>query len=109
MGDTNMRLRIFRRLMKMEAKEVKKWQDEEALKRYEMIVPLLDPELDEGKRQQMREEAAERNGISKRTLYRYEKGCREEGLKACVRRAGRKRGGRGSRKTLKGSWSRRCS
>lgn len=52
----------------MEAKEVKKWQDEEALKRYGMIVPLLDPELDEGKRQQMREEAAERNGISKRTL-----------------------------------------
>ena len=64
----------------MEAKEVKKWQDEEALKRYEMIVPLLDPELDEGKRQQMREEAAERNGISKRTLYRYEKGYREEGF-----------------------------
>ena len=28
----------------MEAKEVKKWQDEEALKRYGMIVPLLDPE-----------------------------------------------------------------
>ena len=64
----------------MEAKEVKKWQDEEALKRYEMIVPLLDPELDEGKRRQMREEAAERNGISKRTLYRYEKGYREEGF-----------------------------
>ena len=54
----------------MEAKEVKKWQDEKALKRYDMIVPLLDPELDEGKRRKMREEAAERNGISKRTLYR---------------------------------------
>ncbi|MEY8327553.1 Mu transposase C-terminal domain-containing protein [Lachnospiraceae bacterium 54-11] len=36
----------------MEAKEVKKWQDEEALKRYGMIVPLPDPELDEGKRRQ---------------------------------------------------------
>ena len=83
-----MRLRIFRRLMKMEAKEVKKWQDEEALKRYGMIVPLLDPELDEGKRRQMREEAAERNGISKRTLYRYEKGCREEGFEG-LRPAGR--------------------
>ena len=72
----------------MEAKEVKKWQDEEALKRYEMIVPLLDPELDEGKRRQMREEAAERNGISKRTLYRYEKGYREEGFEG-LRPAGR--------------------
>lgn len=64
----------------MEKKEVKKWQDEEALKRYRMIAPLLDPDLDEGKRQQVREEAAEKNGISKRTLYRYEKGYREEGF-----------------------------
>lgn len=72
----------------MEAKEVKKWQDEEALKRYGMIAPLLDPELDGGKRRQMREEAAERNGISKRTLYRYEKGYREEGFEG-LRPAGR--------------------
>lgn len=64
----------------MEKKEVKKWQDEEALKRYQMIAPLLDPDMDEGKRQQLREKAAEKNGISKRTLYRYEKGCREEGF-----------------------------
>ena len=63
----------------MEKKEVKKWQDEEALKRYRMIAPLLDPDLDEGKKQQLREEAAEKNGISKRTLYRYEKGYREGG------------------------------
>lgn len=64
----------------MEKKEVKKWQDEEALKRYRMIAPLLDSDLDEGKRQQLREESAEKNGISKRTLYRYEKGYREEGF-----------------------------
>ena len=51
----------------MEAKEVKKWQDEEALKRYGMIAPLLDPELDGGKRRQMREEAAERNGVAQQT------------------------------------------
>ena len=30
----------------MQSKEVKKWQDEEALKRYQMIAPLLDEELD---------------------------------------------------------------
>ena len=64
----------------MEKKEVKKWQDEEALRRYRMVAPLLDPDMDEGKRQQLREEAAEKNGISKRTLYRYEKSCREEGF-----------------------------
>ncbi len=64
----------------MEKKEVKKWQDEEALRRYRMIAPLLDADMDEGKRQQLREEAAEKNGISKRTVYRYEKSYREEGF-----------------------------
>lgn len=64
----------------MEKKEVKKWQDEEALRRYRMIVTLLEPDMDEGKRQQLREETAEKNGISKRTLYRYEKSYREEGF-----------------------------
>ena len=64
----------------MEKKEVKKWQDEEALRRYRIIAPLLDPDMDEGKRQQLREEAAEKNGISKRTLYRYER---------CVKRRGK--------------------
>ncbi len=64
----------------MEKKEVKKWQDEEALKRYQMIALLLDPDMDEGKRQQLREEAAEKNGVSKRTLYRYEKSYWEEGF-----------------------------
>ncbi len=72
----------------MEKKEVKKWQDEEALKRYRMIAPLPDPDLDEGKRQQMRGETAEKNGISKRALYRYEKGYREEGFEG-LRPAGR--------------------
>ena len=35
-----------RRAIQMEKKEVKKWQDEEALKRYRMIAPLLDPDMD---------------------------------------------------------------
>ncbi len=30
----------------MQKKEIKKWQDEEALKRYRMIAPLLDEGLD---------------------------------------------------------------
>ena len=68
----------------MQHKEVKKWQDEEALKRYQLIAPLLDETIDEGKRIQLREEIAEKNGISKRSLYRYEAKYREgqfQGLK----------------------------
>lgn len=56
----------------MQSKEVKKWQDQEALKRYQMMAPLLDPDLDEGKRLAMREDIARANEISVRTLYRYE-------------------------------------
>lgn len=62
----------------MQSKEVKKWQDEEALRRYQMIAPLLDETIDEGKRLQLREEIAEKNGISKRSLYRYEAKFRAE-------------------------------
>lgn len=49
----------------MQSKEVKKWQDEEALKRYQMIAPLLDEDLDVAKRRQLREEIAEKNGYPK--------------------------------------------
>lgn len=56
----------------MQSKEVKKWQDQEALKRYQMIAPLMNPDLDEGKCLQMREDIARTNGISVRSLYRYE-------------------------------------
>ena len=62
----------------MQGKEVRKWQDEEALKRYQMIAPLLDEDLDEAKRRQLREDTATKYGISKRTLYRYEAKYREE-------------------------------
>ena len=62
----------------MQSKEIKKWQDEEALKRYQMIAPLLDENLDEAKRRQLREEIAEKYEISKRSLYRYEAKYREE-------------------------------
>ena len=61
----------------MQSKEVIKWQDQEALKRYQMIAPLLDSDLDEGKRLQMREDIARSNELSVRTLYRYEEKYRE--------------------------------
>ena len=61
-------------------KETRGWQNEEALRRYRLIAPLLDPEMDEGKRRQLREETARKEGISQRSLYRYEKKYREEGF-----------------------------
>lgn len=68
----------------MESKEVRKWQNEEALKRYSLISPLLDPAIDDAKRCMLREQIADRQGISKRTLYRYEAGYRAEGFEGLV-------------------------
>ena len=62
----------------MESKIIRNWRDDQALKRLEMISPLLDPDLDEAKRCQMREMIAEKNGITTRSLYRYEKYYRED-------------------------------
>ena len=62
----------------MKGKEVRSWQNEQALKRYQMIAPLLDSDMDEAKRRELREEIAEREGISKRTIYRYEAGYKAE-------------------------------
>lgn len=67
----------------MESKEVRKWRDEEALERYRMILPLLDPEIDTAKRCMLREQIALREEKSIRTIYRYERQYREaqfEGL-----------------------------
>ena len=54
----------------MKTNETIKWQEEQALQRYQLIAPLLDESLDNAKRIQMREAAAEQNGLSPRTLYR---------------------------------------
>ena len=61
----------------MESKQIRDWRDEQALKRLEMITPLLDPDMDDAKRAQMREKIAGDNGITVRSLYRYEKRYRE--------------------------------
>lgn len=62
----------------------KKWQNEEALKRYRMISPLLDESLDAAKKLQLRERIADDNNVSVRTIYRYEQAWLQnqfEGLK----------------------------
>lgn len=72
-----------------EAKQtVKKWQDAEALKRFQLISPLLQEGLDDAKKIQLREEIVNKTGLSVRTIYRYEKAWREqafEGLKPQTR------------------------
>ena len=75
----------------MEAKEITKWQDETALDRFKLISPLIDPALDPAKRAKLRQEIADNNGISERSLFRYEKAYREgnfTGLKPVSRVSG---------------------
>ena len=50
----------------MKTNETIKWQEEQALRRYQLIAPLLDESLDNAKRIQMREAIAEQNGLSPR-------------------------------------------
>ena len=71
----------------------RKWQEDEALRRFRLISPLLQDGLDEARKIQLRERIAQENGISTRTLYRYEKAWKEnefQGLKPCDREKHRK-------------------
>lgn len=64
------------------------WQEEEALRRFQLISPLLQADLDDAKRIQLRKKIAEENHISVRSLYRYEKAFSERqftGLKPADR------------------------
>lgn len=72
----------------MENSETIKWQEREALERFRLISPLLDPEMDNSKKIQMRNNIAAQNDISTRTLYRYESSFRDNefaGLKPVPR------------------------
>lgn len=68
----------------MQSKELRNWQNNQALKRYKMIAPLLDPDIDDAKRCQLREEIARREGLSTRTLYRYEAGYKEQQFEGLI-------------------------
>ena len=61
----------------MYMQETANWQDAAALERFQMISPLLDPDMDNAKRIQLRREIASNHNLSERTIYRYEKGYRE--------------------------------
>lgn len=54
------------------------WQEQTALDRFQLISPLLRSDLDDAARIHLRKKLAEENGITIRTLYRYEKAYREK-------------------------------
>lgn len=66
--------------MRINKETQKQWQEEEALRRFQLISPLLQDSLDDAKRLQMRQEIADNNHISVRSLYRYEKSWRADGF-----------------------------
>ena len=50
---------------------VKSKQENEALARYILTAPMLDPALDAAKRRSLRQEAARSSGLSEWIIYRY--------------------------------------
>jgi len=59
---------------------INNWQEQQALERYTVIAPLLDETLDTAKKIQLREDIAERLGVSTRTVYRYEASYKMNGF-----------------------------
>ena len=62
------------------ADNTKKWQEDAALERFRLIAPLLDETLDPAKRLMLRKEIAGSNGLTTRSLYRYEAAYRADGF-----------------------------
>ena len=72
----------------MESKEFVRWQDQEALRRFQLISPLITADADPAKRIAERKRLSETHDISERTLRRYESAFRKhgfEGLKPASR------------------------
>ena len=58
------------------------WQEEEALRRFQMISPLMDEQLDHAKRVQLRQSIADREGVSYKTVKRHDDAFRGGGFEA---------------------------
>lgn len=59
---------------------IQHWQEETALERFKMIAPLTDENLDPSKRVKLRHEIAENNGVSYKTVKRYDDAYRLKGF-----------------------------
>ena len=71
---------LKRRIFIMNQRAVQSWQDKEALKRFQMISPLLDETMDRAKKLEVRNKIAADNALSVRTIRRYEDAFRQEGF-----------------------------
>lgn len=67
--------------------------EDTALKRYQWITPLLEESLAPSEKGGLRRRIAEKEGISERSLFRYEKKYRDGGFGALFPEQGRKEGG----------------
>ena len=91
--------------MNTNTNRIKQWQEQEALSRFQLIAPLLQEDLDDAKRLQLRKQIAQDNDISVRSIYRYEKAYREGQFAGLAKNAVH----RSFRKTLIFCLSRRSS
>lgn len=57
-----------------------KWQDETALERFRKIAPLVDQSLDPAKRVHLRQQIADQNGLSYKTVKRYDEAYQKNGF-----------------------------
>ena len=64
----------------MNTKEITNWQEETAHTRYQLIMPLVDPDLAPAERAELRRKIADEHDISERTLFRYELNYRTDGF-----------------------------
>ena len=67
-------------MMNTKQRQAGNWQEEQALTRYAAIAPLLDETLDTAKKLKLRDDIAQRLGVSSRTVYRYEAAYRADGF-----------------------------
>lgn len=59
---------------------LRQWQDDTALKRFQMIAPLMDESVDPAKRVQLRQQIADQNGVSYKTIKRYDDAFQKSGF-----------------------------
>ena len=64
--------------MNKNTKIIQKWEEQEALHRFQLIAPLLREDMDDAKRLQLRKRIADENDISVRSLYR--KSLKDRGI-----------------------------
>lgn len=59
---------------------IQHWQEEAALSRFQIIAPLTDETLDHAKRVKLRQEIAQKNDLSYKTIKRYDEAYQKNGF-----------------------------